>query len=328
MAVTSAPPVRQLRFPRLRAGLPVLQRNDGEIQVGLDGDSLIFAESRLRAVLECLDGAHHLRQLRELGRQVGLAEGEVDRTLRVLDDARLLGEGGRRLSPTDPLEERSVRLIGAGALGEAIARLLAGSNLGRLWLVDEQPAEPGPGNAAVQTLLTRSEALRAALAGRPRLRIDVASHWSKPEGARADLTVIASETVEPDRLLTDDLVRTDQPHLIVRSTGNAVVVGPLVVPGRTACLHCTDLTRRDADSSWPALLDQLTRLRLPADPTLSAWAASVAATQAVGYLRGGTPEACGATIELGDNDLLTRWRSWHSHPSCGCHWPAATQWGA
>ena len=328
VAVTSTPLARDLRFPKLRAGLPVLQRDDGEIQVGLDGDSaLIFGEPRLRAVLECLDGAHHVRRLRELGLLAGLEPGEVDRVLRVLDEARLLAEGGRGLRPVDVLEQRSVRLIGAGPLGEAIARLLADSLLGRLWVVDDHPARR-PGRTSSQMLSTRSEALRAALADRPRLRVDVTSHWSKPEGVRADLTVIATETAEADRLLADDLTHTDQPHLVVRSTGNAVVVGPLVIPGRTACLRCTDLVRRDADSAWPALLDQLTRLRLPADPTLSAWAATVAATQAVGYLRGGTPEACGATIELGGNDLLTRWRTWHPHPGCGCHWPSATQWGA
>jgi bacteriocin biosynthesis cyclodehydratase domain-containing protein len=328
MAVTSAPaPIRQLRFPKLRPGLPVLQREHGELQIGLDSDTaLIFGEPRLRGVFEALDGAHHVRQLREAGRQAGLGVDDVDDALRVLDEARLLCEGGRTLRPADPLQHRSVRLVGAGPLGRSVAKLLSASGLGRLWLVDEEPSEHPSGRR--RGLLTRSQALRAMLTDRASLQVDVADHWSKPEHAIPDLTVVASDTVEVDRMVADDLVRADQPHLVVRSTGAAVVVGPLVVPGRTACLHCTDLSRRDADRSWPALLDQLTRLRLPTSPTLGAWAASVTVTQAVAYLRGRTPEAWGSTIELADSDLLTRWRAWSAHPGCGCHWPSATQWRA
>jgi hypothetical protein len=327
--VTSAPvSIRQLRFPKLRPGLPVLQREHGELQIGLDSDSaLIFAEPRLRCVFEALDGTHHVRHLREAGRRAGLGVDEIDRALQILDEARLLCEGGRGLRPADPIKERSVRLIGAGPLGQSLATLLTGSGLGRLWVVDEEPCEHLKGGRR-DSLLTRSQALRAMLADRASLQVDVADHWSKPERATPDLTVIACDTVEVDRLMADDLVRADQPHLVVRSTGAAVVVGPLVVPGRTACLHCTDLSRRDADHSWPAMLDQLTRLRLPVHPTLCAWAAAVAVTQALAFLRGRTPESWGATIELADGDLLTRWRAWPAHPGCGCHWPSATQWGA
>lgn len=328
MPVTSVPaPSRQLRFPKLLPGLPVLQRDHGELQIGLDSESaLIFGEPRLRGVFEALDGAHHVRQLREAGRQAGLGVDEVDHALRVLDEARLLCEGGRTLRSANPLRLRSVRLIGAGPLGQSVARLLSASGVGRLWLVDEEPCEHPNGRRA--GLLTRSQALRAMLADCATIQVDVADHWSKPEHAVPDLTVVASDTVEVDRMVADDLVRADQPHLVVRSTGAAVVVGPLVVPGRTACLHCTDLSRRDTDRSWPALLDQLTRLRLPATPTLGAWAASVTVTQALAYLRGRTPEAWGSTIELADSDLLTRWRVWPAHPGCGCHWPSATQWRA
>jgi hypothetical protein len=328
LAVTPAPVPIQLRFPKLRPGLPVLQREHGELQIGLDSESaLIFGEPRLRGVFEALDGAHHVRHLREAGRQAGLGVDDVDNALRVLDEARLLCEGGRALHPPEPLQHRSVRLIGAGPLGQSVARLLSASGLGRLWVVDEEPCEHLD-RGRRGGLLTRSQALRAMLADRPSLQVDVADHWSKPEHSIPDLTLIASDTVEVDRMVADDLVRADQPHLVVRSTGAAVVVGPLVIPGRTACLHCTDLSRRDADRSWPGLLDQLTRLRLPASPTLGAWAASVTVTQALAYLRGRSPEAWGSTIELADSDLLTRWRAWPAHPGCGCHWPSATQWRA
>lgn len=52
-------------------------------------------------------------------------------------------------------------------------------------------------------------------------------------------------------------LRRDVPHLLVSFDEQGATVGPLVVPGRTACAHCLDLHRRDADSSWVALASQL-----------------------------------------------------------------------
>ena len=117
-----------------------------------------------------------------------------------------------------------------------MGRLLSASSVGRLWVVDEEPCEhPTMGRRV--GLRTRSQALRAVLADHAGLQVDVADHWSKPEHAVPDLTLIASDTVEVDRMVADDLVRADQPHLVVRSTGAAVVVGPLVV--RAAPPACT-----------------------------------------------------------------------------------------
>jgi bacteriocin biosynthesis cyclodehydratase domain-containing protein len=160
------------------------------------------------------------------------------------------------------------------------------------------------------------------------IQVATVNHWTRPSSAEVDLTVMVSDAAEADRLVTEDLVRADQPHLIVRSAGDFVTVGPLVIPGRTACLRCTDLTRRDADRAWPALLDQLTRLRLPAPAALSAWAACMTVTQALAFLRGGTPEAVGSTLELSQHDLVTRRRTWAMHPNCDCHWLSAGQWSA
>jgi hypothetical protein len=316
------------RYPKLRPEVPVLERAGGEVQVGLDEEAtLVFSEPRLLPVLRALDGAHHFRELRAAGVAAGLSADDVNRVLRVLRDARMLLEGGRGLPSQHVLSSRSVRLIGAGPAGHAVARLLAQSRLGHLSIVDGEPSDPElyPGRGP---LTTRARALRAMLAEESAMLVSAATHWSDPSEAEADLTIIASDTVEADRLVADDLMRADQPHLVVRSAGDSVVVGPLVMPGRTACVRCTDFARRDADSAWPSLLDQLVRLRLPTTAALGAWAASVTTTQALAFLRGGTPEACGSTLELSERDLVMRWRSWTAHPSCGCHWFPATQWGA
>ena len=116
-------------------------------------------------------------------------------------------------------------------------------------------------------------------------------------------------------MITDHLLRNDQPHLVVRCRGKGVSVGPLVLAGQTSCLRCADLARSDADPQWPTALRQLSRLRIVCPPVLLAWAASVAAAQALGYLHGEVPEVAGATLELGWPDFVTRLRRWAVIPT-------------
>jgi hypothetical protein len=321
------PLTAKLRYPKLRQQTPVLHRSADELQVGIDSDTaLIFSEPKLTSVLLALDGAHHIRDIRDAGAAAGLRADEVDEAVRILDDANMLLEAGCTSSSSEA--RQSVRLIGVGPLSVAIARLLAQSRLGRLWLVDTDPKEAGPDGPLDGVRGGRSERLRARLTSEFQIQVATVNHWTRPSSAEVDLTVIVSDAAEADRLVTEDLVRADQPHLIVRSAGDLATVGPLVIPGRTACLRCTDLTRRDADRAWPALLDQLTRLRLPTPPALSAWAACITVTQTLAFLRGGTPEAGGSTLELSQHDLVTRRRTWAMHPNCDCHWLSAGQWSA
>jgi hypothetical protein len=173
-------------------------------------------------------------------------------------------------------------------------------------------------------LTSRAEALCSALveAGST---ISTVSHWSKPEAAPLDLTIVACDNPELDRVITDHLLRIDQPHLVVRCWGNGVSVGPLVLAGQTSCLRCADLARSDADPQWPVVLTQLSRLRLESPPALLAWAASVAAAQALAFLHGELPESAGATLELDWPDFVTRLRHWPVHASCGCGWFSHTE---
>ena len=244
----------------------------------------------------------------------------VDCTLRQLAEAGLLVES-RRGFPQYPGAAAEIRLVGAGPLGAATAELLV-EQVGALHLIDPDPADAATYGRGV--LGSRAEALRARL-GFARTRISVWNHWSKPQHLTPTLTVLAGETAEPDRVITDTLLRADQPHLVVRSGAAGAVVGPLVIPGATACVSCADLTRRDRDPGWPNLLAQLCRIRSTASPVLTRWAAATAAVQVLSWVRGGRPETVGATLELPANDLSTRWRPWHLHAGCGCHWGVPAQ---
>jgi hypothetical protein len=111
------------------------------------------------------------------------------------------------------------------------------------------------------------------------------------------------------------------PHLVATVRGQTGVVGPFVVPGRTGCLGCADLHRRDADPSWPGLAAQL-GAHPPAGggaTTTCLLTAVTAAVQVLAWLDGtAAPVTLGAGVELRPPELVPRVRLWAPHPGCGC----------
>ena len=67
--------------------------------------------------------------------------------------------------------------------------------------------------------------------------------------------VVVAHTVAPRDVA--DLMSRDRRHLPIVLHGSSADVGPLVVPGRTPCTTCLDLTRTDRDAAWPAIATQL-----------------------------------------------------------------------
>jgi hypothetical protein len=314
-----------IEHPQLVPYAAVLHRAANEIQVGVDPDTaLVFRGAGFDTLLGLLNGSRPISAVRRAAQAAGLTADQVTRALEALAAAGLISE--RDSTPyTDSLTSSRVRLIGAGAVGSQLARLLLASGIDALYVYDDDPPNRHLYPAA-GVLASRAEALRSALAD-AQTTISTLSHWSKPEAVSLDLTIVACDRPEPDRVITDYLVRNDQPHLLVRCWGNGVSVGPLVVPGQTSCLRCADLARSVADSQWPAVLRQLSRVEIESPPTLLAWAASVAAAQTLAFLHGELPESAGSTLELSWPDFVTRLRRWQAHPSCGCGWLSHTEWG-
>jgi hypothetical protein len=314
-----------LENPKLVPYAPVLQRAEDEVQVGVDPHAaLVFRGEGFGALLALLDGSQSTSAVHRSARAAGLTKPQVTWALDALAAAGLLTERGA--APyTDALASLQVRLVGAGPVGYQIARVLVATGLGTLYVYDNEPPDPALYPSA-GVLSSQAEALRSALA-ESGTTVCTLSHWSKPEAAPLDLTIVSCDRPELDRVITDHLLRIDQPHLVVRCWGNGVSVGPLVLAGQTSCLSCADLARSDADPQWPVVLSQLSRLRIESPPALAAWASSVAAAQALAYLHGELPESAGATLELSWPDFVTRLRSWAAHPSCGCGWLGQTEWG-
>jgi bacteriocin biosynthesis cyclodehydratase domain-containing protein len=136
----------------------------------------------------------------------------------------------------------------------------------------------------------------------------------------ADLVILAGR--QPLSRLAQ-LARERVPHLAV-AAGEAIgVVGPMVVPKRTACLLCMDYVRAGNDSAWPLILAQLGRRRPdpPAcDAVLAAAVAAQAAAQALIAIAQNplSSAAVNGTLELVLPDWKWRRRTWGPHPACPC----------
>lgn len=132
--------------------------------------------------------------------------------------------------------------------------------------------------------------------------------------------LVASERVEPERHLLEDLQGEHRPHLVVRVEPERAVVGPFVEAGTTPCIRCLDLVRTDLDERWPHVLAQLCRMESAPDAAAAAWVAATATAQLRAWWAGRRPEAVGATIELDAATWHLEARRWPQHPECGCRW--------
>jgi bacteriocin biosynthesis cyclodehydratase domain-containing protein len=138
------------------------------------------------------------------------------------------------------------------------------------------------------------------------------------DGGPADVVVLVDEhTARPvvaDGLLADGVV-----HLSVVLRDTDALVGPLVVPGRSACLRCVDRWRTDADPGWPVTREALSRgPRRPVDAATVHAVTGLAALQVLSHLDGAEPAALGASLELLLPEGRVRRRGWGPHPDCGC----------
>jgi hypothetical protein len=301
-----------------------------------------------------LDGSRDRAGLLQAAGAAGCPPTHAARVVALLEDAGLLDDGAAprravatlqraerdRLAPdvaslrlvhgADPDDvvrrRRAARVVveGVGRVGAPVAALLAAAGIGAVQIIDEgltRPEDCGVGGLPVSWI------------GRPRqdaARELVASATAGPSPVPAqrgfvlpDLVVLTpvggAATPEPPRLL---------PHLLTEVRGEVGVVGPLVLPGHSACLRCLDLARTDRDPGWPAIAVQLatnTRAAAPCDGGLAVAVAAQTAMQALAFIDGGgLPSTAGGTLELTMPDWRWRRRSWQLHPDCDCAWSPRT----
>ncbi|GAU65339.1 hypothetical protein SSP35_01_06790 [Streptomyces sp. NBRC 110611] len=245
----------------------------------------------------------------------------------------------RHREPAGALERMAARravrtkVRGAGRVGAAIAALLSASGLGRVEVVDGGTVAPGdvlPGGLDAERIGERRATAAERLvrrcspwSRRPRPRVPV-SESGEPG---LSLMVLAPRdglaAYAPDPVLSEPLLTAGIPHLyagVIEGTG---VVGPLVLPGGSACARCDELSRTDAEPAWPRLLAQWRSGRaappVPAcDAALATAVAGLAAAQALAFLDGELPPCTGARMELALPCGSVRTARIEPHPECGC----------
>lgn len=158
-------------------------------------------------------------------------------------------------------------------------------------------------------------------------RADARAALASGGGAGLSLVIVAPRdglaAYAPDPASAERWIATGTPHLyagVVEATG---VVGPLVLPGGTACAGCLTEERTGRDPGWPLMLAQWRSGRrasvTPAcDLGLATSVAGLAAAHALSFLDGELPASTGARWEI--TLPLLDWRSERiaPQPVCPC----------
>jgi hypothetical protein len=216
--------------------------------------------------------------------------------------------------------QAGVVVQGATRLAGTLAATLAGAGVGRVGVsapgevtIDQAcpggfaPADEGRPTADAATDLLKRSA--------PESQICLFSSRHRP-----DLVVLTEPGPVPDGARAG-LHLDRQPHLAASTTGSRLVVGPLVLPGRTSCLRCADLHRQDRDPAWAALAAQLSAgapKRAGSEVALCVAGAGLTAAAALAFLDGDTGPAENGTLEWQLPDWRLRRRSWPAHRDCDC----------
>ena len=346
----------RFRRPRLLPGLQVLHRGRGEVQVGTDPRHavvLVDVPQPLAKLLHTLDGRDTAAEL--TARAGPVEPSTLDRVLTelakfgLLEDAAVSEAGvstavpprlaadcswwalrtaQERMSANIRRMQAAVLIHGGGRVAVSLATLLAAAGVGWVSTVTEgtvQPEETGCGYLEQDVGKRRSIAIRRAI-----VRTAPATNTSPlPRTRRPDLVLLADAAV-PDPHLARRLFDEGLAQLIVWAGEGVGVVGPLVVPGRSSCLHCVDLHKTATEPAWPALATQLAGRPQPADLASAQASAAFAVSQALRVLDG--PRRAGQQIPVDPTDLPvwgaaveidtytgeTRRTNWPKHPYCAC----------
>lgn len=339
--------------PALKAGLRPLWRGQDTLQIGVDPRRAraLTGLGKAAAIVSLLDGSRDTAEVMRTASDYGIAPETVDRVLGLLASAGVLddfpahvhralpdylrsrltpelacaalayGHGDGGASVLARRRAAFVRVYSTGRTGACVATLLAAS--GVAWVSCLAAGTTGPADTA-------PGGLGAADVGSGQASgVARAIHRVAPEARTADdgsrLPDLAIVTGRPDPVVLAELMRDRVPHLVAQADEAIGVVGPLVTPGRSACVRCLDLSKAASDPAWPRILAQAAGaggpLAVPpaSDTVLVAATAALAAGQALTFIdRACPPPAVNGTLEVVLPDWQWQRRGWPPHPACTC----------
>ena len=339
--------------PALKAGLRPVWRDGDTLQLGVDPRraAALTGLGGASALVSLLDGSREVAEVVAAATARGIAPDAADRVLALLASAGVLDDFPAHLHKTLPDYLRArlapelacaalayghgdggarviaarraafVRVYGAGRVGGCVATLLAAA--GVAWVSCRDTGAADPGDIAPAGLgVTDVGTARTAGIARAIRRVAPEARTADDVARAPDLAVLAGR---PDPVEVAEFMRGGVPHLAVRADEAIGVVGPLVRPGRSACLRCVDLTKTARDSAWPSILAQAGGWSGPAvspqacDTVLAAATAALAAAQALAFIdRAGPLATSNGTLEVVLPDWQWHRRTWPPNAACTC----------
>lgn len=354
----------------INPGLRMVRRGSHSIQIGLGAGGFILTglQDAEMAFVEALHQGIPDRRVLERAARLGVDPSRAREICTKLNgfmfpDADLRTQGFRdeRLHPEHSAllglyqgpsrdfmlrrEQGLVHLVGLGRTGAMLATVLASSGLGTILLEDDRSVaarDVGPGAFGLTDIgLTRSVAVRRhLLAIDPGMQAHILHDGGagSPSMTSLDLAVMVGH----DTAATQTAARfqaTGSPHLFVLVREQDGTVGPLVVPGKTACAECVDRHRAALDPQWMEVSAQLAaKAAAPAgrrpgaehleSVALAVTLAGTAAAQVLLFLDAvNRPSSWSSVLTFHqDNGRWSR-QEFTTHPECGCQWqnqPLAT----
>ena len=339
--------------PALKAGLRPLWREKGTLQIGVDPRRAraLTGLGKAAAIVSLLDGSRDTAEVVRTAEAYGIRQEVVHRVIDLLASAGVLDDFPASLRAVLPDYLRArigpelacaalayghgdggaavlarrratfARVYGAGRVGACVATFLAASGVAWVSCVDTAttvPADVTPAGLGAADVGTS----RAAGVARAVHRVAPEVRTADNPGRLPDLAVI---TGRPDPVLLAALVRDRVPHLVVHADEAIGVVGPLVLPGRSVCALCVDLSKAARDPAWPRILAQVSGTSdlgagtQACDTVLAAATAALATAQVLTFVdRASEPAAVNATLEVVLPDWQWQCRAWPAHPLCTC----------
>lgn len=286
----------------LRPGVPVLIREDGAVQIGTVRPMVMSpATPNAARFLAGLEGRLADLTTRELSEFADLVTALVDRGALV-----------PRRAPSSRRGHAVVRINGVDALGVHVASGLAAAGIGALSLNDARTVtDDSPFGPSAIGLTFATAAAMLVQRATPHVRLIGADQTATVEVLRSHGSLPITDSRR--------LMASDTRHLAITTDEDGVSVGPMVIPGATACVTCIGLNLTETDPCWPRLALQMGPWRtagLVVPPDAAFLAAGIALREILGAIDDAPPSRVRWRIPFGPSGVTSV--AVPPHPSCGC----------
>lgn len=289
-----------LSCPRIRVDFPIISRDSNTVQFADDPRALHVTEEEVRwlrslphfsawsiAAESCPGGSRRAQQLLSHARSCGIIEEVGECWWLAAEDRVATWPSLAALSAWHPQPTSAIASRQANAV-----EITGDSSLTR----------------AASTVLESSGLVRARHPSQATVTLMMAAITADAPEAAVSLAPASAH---------------DRPHLPIVVFRGRASIGPLIIPGRTACSRCLYLQHRDADPEWPSILTQWMAAHrsfsIGVDPLLALHAATAGVTMLRNWMDG-FPTSAGSRLRIQAPDFHIVETTVEPHPECGCRW--------